>query len=170
VARAALGLLQLGEARRAEPPGAAVEIPQHRAAPVEEAPARRLAFELDAEGDGVGERKARDVARRHRVREAGERAVGVLRQPPERPLDARKEQEEQGGGRQRLRKQHPCGAQVGARVTERRGEADEGGDARRHRQAHAGGRGDRLGVEEVGDRDEPGEEHHRRAVALVARF
>ena len=132
-------------------PGAAVEIPQHRPAPVELRVRRRLAAELGAKGDRVGLRQAGEVARAHGVGQAGHARVGVLRQSPERALHAREEQEQHQRRRHGVREQQPRAAQVGLRRAVRRAEADQRGGEREQRRAHQRGGRDGLGVEEVGD-------------------
>ena len=164
------GWRQIGEPGRSQAPGMAVEVPQHRAAPVERTAARRIARELDAERDRIRERQLRQASRCHRVREPADAGIGVLRQAPERPLDAGKQHEQHQRGRHRLPEQQPRRAQVGARCAARGGEADQREDAGGDRGAHAERGRDRLRVQEIGDGEEPGQEHDRRRIALVARF
>ena len=167
-ARAVARLGQLGKRRRADAPGAAVEIPQHRPAPVERAPRRQVFLEVDAEGDRIRQRELRQVAGRHRLGQPADRAVGILRQPPQRSLHAREQQEEDQRGGHCLPDQQRRGAQVGARRAPRRGQPDQRRDAGGHRRQHPQRCRDRLRVEEIRDGEEPDEEHHRRRVALVA--
>ena len=103
-------------------PGEAVEIPQHRPAPVELARWGRAAFEKRAEGDRIGDRKLRQRARRHRVRQAGDARIRVLRHAPQRALHAREEHEQHGRDRDRMQQQQAGGAQVGGRCALRRTE------------------------------------------------
>ena len=100
---------------RADAPGAAVEVPEHRPLASSAAPRRRRALELGAERDRVGLRQAREISRRHGVGQAGHAGVRILRQAPERALHAREQQEQRERRRRGMRQQQTGGAQVGAR-------------------------------------------------------
>ncbi len=160
----------LREEGRPHAPGAAVEVPQHRAAPVEQALRRRLALELRAKGDRIRQGEARQVARRHGVRQARDPGVGVLRQAPEGALHARKQQKQHQRRGRGVREQQPRGAQVGARRAHRRAETDQRGGEHEKAEAHDERRRDRLRVEEIGDDQEEAEKRRHRRVALGARF
>ena len=101
------GLAEVADARPeielalAARPGVAVELVQHRAAPVAFRRRWRWALEAYAECDRVILRQLRNVARRHLFREAGQRAFAG-RRTPETAGDARKEQEQHERDRQRL--------------------------------------------------------------------
>ncbi len=74
-------------------PVAAVVIVQHHAAPVQFRLGRRRVEEADAEGDVAGERQLRDIPWRHGVGQAAAAGLGIARHAPQRPLDAREQEE-----------------------------------------------------------------------------
>ena len=161
---------EIGQEARPDAPGASVEVPQHRPAPVARRVWRRRALELGAKCDRIRERQARQRARAHGLREAGHAGVGVLRQAPQRALHAREEHEEHERRGRGMREQERGGAQVGARRALRRGEADQRGGEQEHRQSHGRRGRDGLGIQKVGDHQEVAEERGERGVAVGARL
>jgi hypothetical protein len=162
-----------GEAREklhSDAPGAAVEVPQHRAAPVAQRRRWRVALELGAERDRVGKREARKAARAHRLRKPAHAGIGVLRQAPQRPLHARKQHEQRERRGRRMRQQYGRGLQVGARRAAGRAKADQRRREGEQRRCHEQRRGDRLCVQEIRDDQEIAEKSGRRGVAVGARL
>ena len=170
---AALAAYRVGRHGKAGLPGAAVEIPQHRAAPVQRVGGGgRLAGavdELHPEGDLVGQRKLAEIARTHAVGQAG-LCRALLRQTPERTLQTRKQHEQQQRQRQRLRQQAACRGERGARV----GRGLEVGDHRRDQRDggddHVAGHGQALRVQEVRHQQEAADEQQAEAVARGSGF
>jgi hypothetical protein len=109
-------------------PGASVGVVQYGSAPVALLRRRRGAGEAYAKGDLVRERELDDVARAHAIAEPGLCAASFRRQLPERCIEAREEQPQHHGDRQRLGRDASRVPQVERpSVTGRRGrEAQQG--------------------------------------------
>ncbi len=155
-------------ARRAASPGAAVEVMQHRAAPVALGRRRRRSLEAHAEGHVVGQGEVGDVARTQGVAEPRCGGVRILRHGPQGAGDPWKEQPHQQGERQRLRQRGRGPAQ---RRAERRGGAGAGADvgsgvgqAQLHRDGEPANPGqvreqpERFALEQGGERQEVDDE------------
>ena len=74
--------LEVDQRAHPDAPAAAVEIPQHRAAPVAQHRRRQIGLEFGAEGDAVGLRQRRQVAGAHGLGEPGHAGIRVLGQAP----------------------------------------------------------------------------------------
>jgi hypothetical protein len=158
------------ELGRADAPGAAVEIRHHRPAPVELVPRRRFRLEFGTERYRVRKRERADRPGRHRFRQPGHAGVGVLRQAPQRPLNAGKQEKQEQHHRSRLGEHATGRLQVLGQGPLRRAEPDERGGCDDHGEQHQPCNRDGLRIEEICERDEINEERHHENVARGARL
>ena len=151
-------------------PLAAVEVGQHRPAPVHLRRRRQGAREAHAKGDAVVLGQRGDAAHAQAARQPGA-AGGVLRQPPQRP-DAREQHEQHHHQRQAQRRgarrdqpgaqqRRPAHRQV--RQHQRRQQPPH-----RHQQPQAGAQ--RLRIQEVREDEEEAQEQHHQRVAPRAQL
>jgi len=157
---------RLREVHLAGGPGTAVEIRQHRSAPVALPRRGDPVRELGAKGEGIRLRELRNVSGRHGVGETRDSALRILRQPPHRPLHAWKEQEQQqpdGGG---VGEKQSRRAEVRPQRTLRCAESHHCRRDHRERNAHRQRCSDVLRVEKIGDDEEVAEKRDRRRVAV----
>ena len=160
-----------GHAAERRAPGLAVEIFHDRAAPIELVGGRLRAVETDAEGDCAVLHQLRDAARRHLVGKAGLARVRVLRQAPERTVDAREKQVKHEHQRQGLQEQAGRLLQVGSQRAGRAAmHADQGGHDQPQRRKQPGAGGQALRVEVMRQEQKKAEDDDDQRVAPALQF
>ena len=153
-------------------PGSAVVIPQHGTAPVQRARFGNAIAELGTKRDGIGQDQAVETARAHAVGKPAEAGMGIVRQAPQRPLDAGKEQEQhqhqgqglqqqQSGAPRRLAPAGPCPGEL---------HADQHDNQQPGAAEHVKRCCDGLRKQEIGDQQKETEEAEQDTVAQCARF
>ena len=153
-------------------PAVAVEIPHHRAAPIELIGPRDLGAKTCAQGDCIRGQQFADAARRHFIRQASGAGEGVLRHAPERPRNARKQHKQYQHQGQRLHQQHAGAAELvaiaGLLLPELK--ADQGCGDDPHYDQQIGCHCDRLRIQKIGDDHKIAEEDENHGVAQRHHF
>ena len=155
--------------QRGRAPGAAVEVVQHRAAPVALFGRRHGPEELGTKGRIVVGRELQDAARAHAVGQARLRLLAA-RNRPERSRQAREEYEQQQRQRQRQQQRAPCQPQRRGGRELRVADHRERCAAQPHLERVQGRAPQVLAVEAGGEQQEQRRTHHDHLVACAARL
>ena len=157
-------------------PCAAVEIQQHRAAPVELVGQGNSAGKFGAQRYLLRKHQFVDTARAHAVRQAGDAGESVGGHAPQRPLHPRKQHKKYHHQRRRLRQHHGGGSQLMTRLRARVRrrvcvvQADHRGGDEPHAGQQVNRRRNRLRIKEIGNHQKITDKRQHHAVAVTAGF